>query len=234
MGSSLSTSKIKDVDDYESRLFSQSQQVSTNAQVQEVNENIEDLKGLQNKNDKFNEIYSITNRIMKENDFDAMNFVAKENFLDYKNEYGGTIISHSIKQSNFQLARFVIEFSGINDYKYDTPKDPDFIRSLLKNNRLDVNKALNEAAAFGYLEVVKLLLTIPQIDISTVLLYASANGRLDVVKHLLTVPGINVNTNDNQNNTALICASFNGHHDVVKLLLTAPGIDNVSETTCEI
>jgi ankyrin repeat protein len=96
----------------------------------------------------------------------------------------------------------------------------------------DGSPALNLAARWGHLEVVKLLLKKEGVEVNTKdnyyqtpLSYAVENRHLEVVKLLLEKEGVEVNPEDIHGQTPLSYAVENGQVEVVKLLLEKEGVE---------
>lgn len=233
-----------------SRLFSffYQQLVPNEIQDPAVNKNIEALKKIQNSETWSKEVYKILQRIINQKDFDAMQFIIKE---EYKaKRFSQVIFERSIIQGQFQFARFIMEIDGnihlpqklivIDGNPYmpwyivqRMSSNIGFVKFIIKSQYFNIYQFLFSACRNGYLEVVKLFLTVHDIDINatdceyknTALICASSCGQYEVVKLILGVFGINVNAKDCYNGTALINASEKGYYEIVKLLLTVPQID---------
>lgn len=89
--------------------LSKSQEVPKMVQGQATNKYIEELKKLSKSETDFDKIYNIIKRITILNDFDAMQFAIKENFINVEND-GETIFDRSIKNHNYRMAFHIMEF----------------------------------------------------------------------------------------------------------------------------
>ena len=131
--------------------------------------------------------------------------------------------------------------SGVTPlYKASMEKHADVTKLLLKVPHIDVNQIVNGetalliAAAKGFKEIVKLLLSHSKIDTNinkrgnqgSALYIASKTGYPEIVEHLLLQPQIEVNmVYGPLSRTALFVAAVMGHTDIVKLILQCPKAD---------
>ena len=100
------------------------------------------------------------------------------------------------------------------------------VKSLVVDPTVDKNLAIQLAANYGQLNIVKFLVTLPGVDptiySNNVVRLAAQSGHIDVVKFLVTLPGVDPTILDN---ITIQYAAVCGHLEVVKFLVTLPGVD---------
>ena len=138
--------------------------------------------------------YIVTN--FKEKGEEIINQFIDDNVIDLK-RYGAKVFKVCCTNSYIGLIRFILNNKGLSfqtEYDY----------------------AIGEAAYYGNLEVVKLLLADKRVNPAAAIKVASRKGNVEIIKLLLEDGRANPSSG---NNYAIRKASENGHVEVVKLLL---------------
>ncbi|KAJ3329221.1 hypothetical protein HDU76_008373 [Blyttiomyces sp. JEL0837] len=95
------------------------------------------------------------------------------------------------------------------------------------------SRVLSQAAAYGHLDIVRWLLTVPGIHPSAhhyeAIHLAAYEGFFDVLKVLLNVPGVDATGNSN---IALRSSARSGNVDILRMLLAIPGVDPTVMDNC--
>ena len=101
-----------------------------------------------------------------------------------------------------------------------------FYASLLYYLQFVSGTQFGAMAAYGNLDVVKFLTSLPETNVSsrdndgrTPLGAAAANGHLEIVKYLTSLPETNIDSQDDKGGTPLILSASNNHPKVVEFLL---------------
>lgn len=172
------------------------------------NKNIDEIKFTPKVVENFDTINQICERIVAENDREAMLFMVREGFVYTSGRDDRSVFTKAAEDNNQDMLNFMIE-CGVNV----NIKDKYNCTALLR------------AAKSGHAAVVEILLAAPGINVNltnnfkdTPLILSSWNGHSRVVKKLLAVPGINVNAKNTYGETALSKAMSKNRTETVRIL----------------
>lgn len=143
-----------------------------------INDNIEALKALQqsrlNSNEYLGQVYNIFEKIADTNDIDAISYALKEKILKNINIQVEDIFYLSCKNLNFKLTHLLLEtsedcinfISKLTENKYIANSGIFYKHPQIISNCKPNISHLNSASRYGYIEIVKLLLSVPGIDVN--------------------------------------------------------------------